>query len=632
MTLDEVAAIADPAGSAERDVSRFGKRTAKMINECRRDVALAPADKKESVFREVATKLGQKVVDLWIDKPAMIDILQEIATAHGRFGLSREVSQQLIADVVQSVSIKPKEPLDQRVSNAAARHLIPHRASVLQGEGGMNGIIKVEFKAEPPLPLLRALPAPEAFPIAALGDVLGPAAAAIQDIVQSPWAMCCQSVLAAATLAVQGLANVELPIGQIKPISSFFLTVAATGERKSATDSFALRPARKYEEMLDEAYRAELHVYEIEKAAWDAARRKACNSHRGDYAAIKAALVRLGPEPAALLTPLVTCQEPTFEGLCRVFQEGQASIGIFATEGGQFIAGSAMSPENKLKTAAGLSCVWDGETIKRVRSGDGTIILQGRRLSMHLMVQPDLGGTMLGDPELADQGMLSRCLVVAPESQSGRRFQRERSPETGKDLMAYNRCLHDILRRPLPLAENTRNVLAPPILRLNAGATTLWLKFADDVEAQLGPGGALEPIVGLANKLPEHATRLAAVLTLVEEPAAVEITQEFMARGITLAEHYSSEALRLFQGAKVNRDLKLASLLLDWLRSRWDDQHVSLPDIYQCGPNAIRDRATALRLTHILETHGHLVKLPGVTLVKGERRRDAWLIVPEDRS
>jgi hypothetical protein len=423
-----------------------------------------------------------------------------------------------------------------------------------------------------------------------------------------------------------------LPTGQIKPISSFFLTVAATGERKSATDGLALGPIRKYEETLLENYLAVLPAYNDEKAAWDAARRKACNLKSADFAAIKAALGKLGPEPAAPLSPMVTCQEPTFEGLCNVLKDGQASIGIFATEGGQFIAGHAMSAENKLKTAAGLSCVWDGETIKRVRSADGMTMLPGRRLSMHLMVQPRLGTIMLGDPELADQGMLSRCLVVAPESQSGHRFQRPRSPETDGQLMAYNRCLHDILRRPLPLAANTRNVLAPPILRLNGGATTLWLKFADDVEAQLGPGGALEPIVGLANKLPEHATRLAAVLTLVEDPAAVEITQEFMARGIALAEHYASEALRLFQGAKVNRDLQLASVLLDWLRTRWDDQHVSLPDIYQCGPNAIRDRATALRLTQILETHGHLVKLPGVTLVNGERRRDAWLIVPEDRS
>jgi hypothetical protein len=89
--------------------------------------------------------------------------------------------------------------------------------------------------------------------------------------------------------------------------------------------------------------------------------------------------------------------------------------------------------------------------------------------------------------------------------------------------------------------------------------------------------------------------------------------------------------LRLFQGAKIDRDLRLAAQLLDWLAS-WGDPNVSLPDIYQFGPNAIRDRKTALRLIGVLEKHRNLVKLPGVTTVKGERRRDAWLIVPGDRT
>jgi hypothetical protein len=150
------------------------------------------------------------------------------------------------------------------------------------------------------------------------------------------------------------------------------------------------------------------------------------------------------------------------------------------------------------------------------------------------------------------------------------------------------------------------------------------------LKGKSAPGRTLEPIIGFANKSPEHAARLAAVLTLVEDPTAAEITPEIMARGIVLAQHYMSEALRLFQGAKVDRDLRLAIQLLDWLVS-WGDPNVSLPDIYQSGPNAIRDRKTALPIVRILEAHRNLVKLPGSTLVKGERRRDAWLIVPEDR-
>jgi hypothetical protein len=36
----------------------------------------------------------------------------------------------------------------------------------------------------------------------------------------------------------------------------------------------------------------------------------------------------------------------------------------------------------------------------------------------------------------------------------------------------------------------------------------MWRAFADHIEPLIGPGGDLEPVRGLANKLPEHAARL----------------------------------------------------------------------------------------------------------------------------
>ena len=55
-----------------------------------------------------------------------------------------------------------------------------------------------EVKPEPPRPLMREPPPADPFPVHALGDVLGAAAAAIHDRVQAPIAICGQSVLAAA--------------------------------------------------------------------------------------------------------------------------------------------------------------------------------------------------------------------------------------------------------------------------------------------------------------------------------------------------------------------------------------------------------------------------------------------------
>jgi hypothetical protein len=97
-----------------------------------------------------------------------------------------------------------------------------------------------EAKLEPPRPLVREMPPADPYPTDALGKVLAGAARAIHDRVQAPLAICGQSVLAAATLSVQGHANVQLPMGHVKPVSSYFISVAATGERKSAVDTEAL--------------------------------------------------------------------------------------------------------------------------------------------------------------------------------------------------------------------------------------------------------------------------------------------------------------------------------------------------------------------------------------------------------
>ena len=83
-----------------------------------------------------------------------------------------------------------------------------------------------EVKPEPPRPLMRELPPPDPFPVDALGDVLAAAARAIHDRVQAPTAIGAQSVVGAAALAVQGHADVVLPIGpgQVRPLSCFLIT------------------------------------------------------------------------------------------------------------------------------------------------------------------------------------------------------------------------------------------------------------------------------------------------------------------------------------------------------------------------------------------------------------------------
>jgi hypothetical protein len=337
-------------------------------------------------------------------------------------------------------------------------------------------------------------------------------------------------------------------------------------------------------------------------------------------------LDQLGPPPSAPLEPLLTCPEPTYEGLSKHFAVGLPSIGIFTTEGGQFLGGHGMSSEAKVRTAAGMSALWDGEPIKRVRAVDGTTIMPGRRLSMHLMAQPDIAAIALGDPLLAEQGLLSRCLITAPASLAGTRLWREADPESEKALKLYGGRMLGLFEAPLPLAKMTRNELEPRLLVLSPTARRLWTGYADHVEMLIGSGGALEPVRGLANKLPEHAARIAGVLTLLDDLHASEVSAGVMEAGIRIAEHYAAEALRLFGASRINPELLLAQKLLAWVQS-WPERAISLPDIYQRSLNAIRDKATAKRIVTILEDHGWLRRLQDGAIVTGKRRREAWEIV-----
>jgi hypothetical protein len=127
--------------------------------------------------------------------------------------------------------------------------------------------------------------------------------------------------------------------------------------------------------------------------------------------------------------------------------------------------------------------------------------------------------------------------------------------------------------------------------------------------------------------MPEHAGRLAAVLTLYADPDALEVPPEMMACGIMLAQHYAKELLRLKGAAVASPDLQLAAKLLAWMQKQ-PVPRFHLAQIYQRSLNAIGNKATAQRIVGILEDHGWVRRLPEGTEFDGVRRKDAWALVP----
>jgi len=171
----------------------------------------------------------------------------------------------------------------------------------------------------------------------------------------------------------------------------------------------------------------------------------------------------------------------------------------------------------------------------------------------------------------------------------------------------------------------SKNSLEPRELPLTYAASKLWNKFSDHIEARNGSTGEFGPIRGFANKLAEHAGRLAAVLTLVRDISAEEIDGDDMASGSNRAQHDAGEALRLWGASRVSDNIRIAKTVLDWAQQHSPDGIFSLVDSYQLGPN--RERDTAKAAIKILEEHGWLQRIPGGAEIRGQHRREVYRIV-----
>jgi len=476
---------------------------------------------------------------------------------------------------------------------------------------------------EPPRPLRRPLRESDPYPVESLGDGIRRAVEAVANSVEAPVEICAQSALANAALAIQGHANVVLPFGggTVRPTSLFLVSVAASGDRKSAVDGALGWAIEKHERNLADAASIARADYDNAMEGWNASRMAAKQEAKGRNAsAIAAALNDVGAQPMAPLDPMIICSEPTLEGLQKYLATGQPSVGLFSDEGGQFIGGFAMSKENSLKTAAGLSKFWDGAAVRRMRAGEGSSLLLGRRVSFHLMVQPEAANSWLGDPVLRDQGLFSRMLVAAPRSLAGTRFGGDTHSGNLPAVNAFGARLLAILERPCPMAMGKVGELAPREVGLSHQAAGMLRGFNHAVERELAPAGTLRPVAPLAGKIHEHAARLAVVMALFDDLDVAEVDAAAMERGIALAKWYLGEALRLAEVGIISDDVRLGESLLGWLRNAWPHlatdggKLVSPADVYQRGPGAIREKSVAMQAINVLVDHGWLRQVEGSSL------------------
>jgi hypothetical protein len=450
-----------------------------------------------------------------------------------------------------------------------------------------------------PIPLVRPMPPAATYPVDALGPVLAPAARAIAEIVQVPAALAANSVLATAALSAQTHGNVQT-LGGIRAISLYIGTILGSGDRKTAADDVALLPVREHVKRTHVAYQEAVADYERAAAAKKLARSmaKEAASTPDEYQKALAGIVD-EPRPRK---PWLVCGDPTAEGLMRSLAEGQHAQGIYSDEGGQFLGGHALSEEAELRTIAMLSRAWQGATLDRVRATDSEhVILYGRRLSIHLLVQPDVASRLLGSRLYRSQGFLARWLLAAPESLAGTRIYNPESLEPHEDarLQTFYRAITALLDQPAT-EDHEVGGLDPPCIALSPEAKQLLILAYDEIERAQGAGADLEQVREWASKAAEHACRIAGVIALVSDPNASSVPAETMRGALSLTEFYLSEYQRLVGHAGISEETRRAQLLLEWLKHK-AHRSFTARQVMQLGPGSIRSAEVARAAIRVLE-------------------------------
>lgn len=476
-----------------------------------------------------------------------------------------------------------------------------------------------------PMPLRRELPAAEHFPNDALGSLMSGAALRMREIIQAPDAIIGQSLLAAITLAVQAHADIDVD-GRLIPLTDFFATIGESGERKSACDKSALAPHHKRQKFLREQWSGETSYFEADLSAWKKAREEALSNKHKTREDKRIALLAVGDSPTPPIEPLLMTPEPTIEGLVKLLTVGWPSIGLFSDEGAQFLGGHSMSSDNMARSAGALSIMWDGAPIPRTRAGDGNIVLYGRRVALHLMLQPVVAPLLFGNSMLSGQGLTARMLTSWPPSKIGEHRYVEADLSKTLEMQRYFTQITNILEIPLPLRKGTSNELKPRQLSLSPEAKQLYIGFHNHMSNMSKPDNELHVIRAFTAKAAEHSMRLAGLLALADDLQTGDIGKPFIQAGIELTQFYITEMLRLHEMARDKPDLLLAEKVLAWARGR--NYQFSLESLYQHGPRAVRNKADASRVLRVLHDHGLARPLPSGTKVDGKPRRNSWEVRP----
>ncbi len=479
-------------------------------------------------------------------------------------------------------------------------------------DSGISGTRIADTDWDEPVPV--DAPALPRFPTERLG-LLSKFVTANAASLQTPEDLVAFASLASISTATGGRVRVQVKADWYESTALYLVALADSSEKKTPALNAAAAPLREIEDELIEQHRprVEATAQEIrittarmskaEQAAAGAAAEKR-EEAEADAEAARLRLTELGDTPHL---PRLLVRDITLEAVGKVMYEQGGRIGSLASEGGLFKVAAGLYGNNGKANTDLLLEAYSGGPYTIDRTGRASARMSSTFLALGLVVQPGIvAGLEKQNPEFRQSGLLGRFLYARSNPTDEDTFDSPAVPLVIAE--EYRTCIRNLVTQlwDRPLAET---------MTLTTGARQAFAEYYNAFAKRRKPGGDLHDIADWAGKLRGQLVRIAACLTLYEDPRAREISLERMNDVLALAPYLIAHARAVFDLMGRNREGKLKPLrdVLAWLSTRPEPgSDFSARDAWQAlkGREWAEDMDAMSDVLLQLEDHGWIALLP----------------------
>lgn len=384
------------------------------------------------------------------------------------------------------------------------------------------------------------------YPLNAFHHVVRQAAEEVQHHVQAPDALVGMAFLTTLSVACQGLIDVRLPSGQIRPVSLNLLTIADSGERKSGVDSLVSAPIHAFDEATEHQHDLDRKTHAVRYQFWKAGhsglqRKIARLAQQGtlDDALYEELAKHADQAPAAPRMRRIMRHNATERALMEALSGTGEAIAFMCDEGDVILRGGAM------RQLGLLNKVWDGTRLLTFDRAHGrSLVARHPRMTVGIMVQQSVLQTYLdrqGDMARGS-GHWARYLVGWPTSTQGMRYMSYVDP-SWVHLPKFHRRVAALL--DTSGRQKGAGHLERTVIELSDDAKVRWVDMLNTTETMVQPWGELRDIRDFAAKAMEQVARVAALFHWFSEQAGT-LSVDTLERSLRIVKWHLYEFKRIF--------------------------------------------------------------------------------------